>query len=534
MRALPSPSSVAYPLSAAPSLLTQTAQSVGSPNTSYQPAPSLHSVSTSSATSAHIADLQHQVTLKSLSLQTLQSEYASLLSKLQRLNVKTQAIERKSNVADEEVNHLTNKNEDLTQQLQSLQDQLEESEKRREQEREEASREKDQWLQMLEQQRQLQTKYQDDKRVLGQQIAALQAGKDRLPENSSGQSENQDSTLTDNRSAGSTVGPYREAPADVTILKAKIDILRLALEEARQHNRVLDERANEVLQRSTSLGSTIDRALDDSPSTTKTEKDLEGMEGSCSLDDSQQKSATSSTLSETEQMGPLGISYKSYIPAKRVANFTGGFYSQRVESGADVACSSLTPEDVLKILGPVPSLPSSFRLPATSDKVAGWTAGGKERDSPLNWHQPRDHRDESFSSTPTFKLPLEANDAGLFRPLEQQEPEQYSNSAWSQVQRERLPQSYYSSRDAILDDSSSGSSRLTNSESPEDSETATDSLTESDWVPARSVPISSSKSPAQQQGFRDFGRGLHRHRLASRDAEISSAMPPPPLPRPTF
>jgi parvulin-like peptidyl-prolyl isomerase len=122
------------------------------------------------ATSAHTADLQHQVTLKSLALQTLQSEYASLLQKLQRERVKTQTIERKTNVADQEVNGLAGRNEELSERVQELELRLE----RLEAERTEFADEKEQWLRMLGICHRLQANYAEERQVLVEERDALQ------------------------------------------------------------------------------------------------------------------------------------------------------------------------------------------------------------------------------------------------------------------------------------------------------------------------------------------------------------------------
>ena len=137
-----------------------------------------------SAISAHIADLQHQVTLKSLALQTLQAEYASLLQKLQRERVKSRTMEKTSE-AHQEVNDLTDKNEDLTEEVKRLQMQLEESERKRESERADSVREKEQWLRMLEIGGRLHSRnteekqrLKDEKNYLSQRVAAYEGEND--------------------------------------------------------------------------------------------------------------------------------------------------------------------------------------------------------------------------------------------------------------------------------------------------------------------------------------------------------------------
>lgn len=129
-----------------------------SPTTSIQAPSSIHTVSTSSATSTHIADLQHQVTLKTLALQTLQSEYSSLLQKLQRERTKINVIEKKTAVAEEELNALTTRNEDLAEQVKELEVQLQEAEEKREESVRAFGSEKAQWVRMLDMGARLQSK----------------------------------------------------------------------------------------------------------------------------------------------------------------------------------------------------------------------------------------------------------------------------------------------------------------------------------------------------------------------------------------
>jgi hypothetical protein len=145
-----------------------------SPTSANQAPTSIHTATTSTAASQHIAELQHQVTLKSLSLQTLQSEYTSLLQKSQRDRLKSQTFEKKATAADQEINDLTARNEELTEQIKTLETQLEECEKKRETERSDAVREKDQWGRMLEMSGRLQAKNADDRQKLVHEKESLQ------------------------------------------------------------------------------------------------------------------------------------------------------------------------------------------------------------------------------------------------------------------------------------------------------------------------------------------------------------------------
>jgi hypothetical protein len=173
LKPLPSPSSLA-PASQKALWSGPTVPHADSPTSDHQGLPSIHTAPTSSAASQHIADLQHQVTLKSLSLQTLQSEYTSLLQKSQRDSLKSQTFEKKTVAADQEINELTIRNEDFVEQVRTLETQLEECEKKREMERSDAVREKDQWSRILEMSGRLQAKSADDRQKLIQDKENLQ------------------------------------------------------------------------------------------------------------------------------------------------------------------------------------------------------------------------------------------------------------------------------------------------------------------------------------------------------------------------
>lgn len=245
---------------------------------------SIHSASTNSVTSAHLADLQHQVTLKSLALQTLQSEYASLLQKLQRERVKSQTIEKKTSVADQEVNDLTGKNEELTDQVKSLEAQLEQSEKKREAERADASREKEQWGRMLDMGGRLHAKNAEDKQklaeekdVLLQRIKAYEEDnnvrfdqiRERLSSNMESSQRGSDAGGVV-RDAGveldSTDGTVGRLKQQVFLLEGRISVLRYALETVRQQSHDLDDGARRVVSDSERICDAIDRALNDEQS----------------------------------------------------------------------------------------------------------------------------------------------------------------------------------------------------------------------------------------------------------------------------
>lgn len=133
-----------------------------------------HSHSSSSAESVHYANLQRQVTLKSLSLQTLQSEYSSLLQKLHREQLRNQTIERKTTVAETEINTLSNQNEDFIEQIKTLTTQVETYENKMESMRAEFNRDKIQWVSMLSNDNKIVTRLATAQRAWAKEKISLQ------------------------------------------------------------------------------------------------------------------------------------------------------------------------------------------------------------------------------------------------------------------------------------------------------------------------------------------------------------------------
>jgi len=229
-----------------------------------QPAPPIHTAPALTAASQHIADLQHQVTLKSLSLQTLQSEYTSLLQKFQKDRLKNQTFEKKTNAADQEVNELTVRNEELAEQVKSLNTQLEDCERKREAERSGAVREKDQWGRMLEMSGRLQAKSADDRQKLVQEKndlqqrllireneAAINAGKSGSSAGNLAPSTGQEAAVTDTEKTA--VGEQSTAQLialqrDNHVLQTRTNMLRSTLERVEGQYASMMEKRREMLE----------------------------------------------------------------------------------------------------------------------------------------------------------------------------------------------------------------------------------------------------------------------------------------------
>ncbi|KAI7084248.1 hypothetical protein KC356_g6911 [Hortaea werneckii] len=367
-RGLPSPSSLAY----APSLAPPTAQLATSPIPSYEQPLSIHTASANSATSAHIADLQHQVTLKSLSLQTLQSEYASLLQKLQRERVKSQAIEKKTSVADSEVNELTGRNEELLEQVKTLEGRVEELERKREQERSDAAREKEQWGRMLEMGTRLQARHADDRQKLideredlRSRIAALKGSQtDKVRADGSGPS------IVPSIEPPQAHGASKEFPKRQETISQKgtsagfaedCELLKREMEPS--HSRPSsasgrDNRKFPILDAPSTLGNAI-------KSVALPEKAKQPGEASSVLRDA-------ATIGRAVSPGPA-------------------------ELGFSVEPSSSSPEDLIRALGPLPTAgppnstkPDQSTLRTSPSKSLG-TASNRNNETISHLHQPNNN-----------------------------------------------------------------------------------------------------------------------------------------------
>ncbi|KIW08851.1 hypothetical protein, variant [Verruconis gallopava] len=118
----------------------------------------------SAAHLAHLQDLQHQVSVKQLALQTLQREYDSLLQKLERQSIKSQALEKKFEVSDAEINALTDEKERLASQVLALEAQVEELQVARDEARKMGADSAAQYMRIVEMANQLQGKGVEDRK----------------------------------------------------------------------------------------------------------------------------------------------------------------------------------------------------------------------------------------------------------------------------------------------------------------------------------------------------------------------------------
>ena len=528
-RALPSPSSLACPPSGAASFVPANTASVGSPGTSHHPASSIHTVSTNSATSAHLQDLQHQVSLKSLALQTLQTEYATLLQKLQRERIKSQTIEKKTTVADQEVNDLTTRNEEMLEQIKSLEGQLQECERKREAERAEAAQEKDQWGRMLDMSGRLQHKNAEDRQRLASEKAELLQ---RLAAYENKDPAQLDQSAADPRrtAARSPFAVNTNTGGDTQLhmstsssndidalrkendaLQAEIASMRTSLEEVRRHYNGMEDSMQHFMSQKDYLRLAVDQALvgekavigDRKPDAARQGRHSTPQEGSppsqsATTQPGRQSLSTPRSFSNPRTRSPAGAPSKQGqvnlsadpLRPENLAHIARAVSPGPAELGFHVQPSTSSPEELIKALGPVPAPLPSIRFPGSSfdDSTAGSSGS-------------RQHRRQSPPFVAPLSLPPSA-EVSAFRPLNHHQPP--SLQSHSAQYPGSSPHSYYSSPGP----------NVSNNSSP---------------------GTASTKSPEYSANRRDDFAAGRRHsqpHLYAGASPSTAAMPPPPRPLP--
>jgi hypothetical protein len=127
--------------------------------------PSSYSITANQAAQAsHLQDLQHQISTKTLALQTLQREHDQLLAAFSRSQIRCNTLDKKSQVSDHEINTLTEEKIRLQQQVDALEAQVEDLQKSRDEVHKQNSADGAQWRQIMAMSSQLQVKGAEDAR----------------------------------------------------------------------------------------------------------------------------------------------------------------------------------------------------------------------------------------------------------------------------------------------------------------------------------------------------------------------------------
>ena len=132
------------------------------PGTQYHSpgfSPTSHfSSATQAAHASHLQDLQHQISTKTLALQTLQREHDQLLAAFSRSQIRCNTLDKKSQVSDHEINSLTEEKIRLQQQVDGLETSVEDFIKTRDELNKQSSADRSQWRQIMAMSSQLQMK----------------------------------------------------------------------------------------------------------------------------------------------------------------------------------------------------------------------------------------------------------------------------------------------------------------------------------------------------------------------------------------
>ena len=126
------------------------------------------------AESAHLQDLQHQVSVKTLEFRTLQREYDSLLQRLERQNTTCTTLEKKFEVSDAEVHTLTDEKEKLQAHVISMEGQVEDLQQSRDEARRQLVANGAQYMRIMDMANRLQSQGAEDKKKWGSERTELE------------------------------------------------------------------------------------------------------------------------------------------------------------------------------------------------------------------------------------------------------------------------------------------------------------------------------------------------------------------------
>lgn len=234
-RTLPSPPGVQYPR----------AGSSGSVH--YSP------TTTQSAQHSHLQDLQHQISTKSLALQTLQREHDQLLAAFSRSQIRCTALDKKSQVSDHEINSLTEDKIRLQQQVEMLEAQVQDLVKSRDELTQQSTADGAQWRQIMAMSSQLQIQgaeearrfraereeWEQERAALRKRIAELESGKAIIPE------------------AATASGATSPIPSDSILTSDSVDVLRQEIVRLRRRCVEVEHKLQELVGETAQIDNAI-------------------------------------------------------------------------------------------------------------------------------------------------------------------------------------------------------------------------------------------------------------------------------------
>jgi chromosome segregation ATPase len=221
-----------------------------------------------SAQSAHLQDLQHQISVKTLAFQTLQREYDSLLQKLERQRTKCATLEKKFEVSDVEINSLTDEKEKLYATIAALETQVEEVQQSRDEARQQLVSQGAQYSQIMDMASRIQGQGAEDKKKWEAEKSDLEQ-RIRLLEEAMVTGAAQDTPDADNTSSPggasrTSVTPSASQSETINVLRAEVGRLRSrtqALETALQSMRQESISIQAVARQLMECGGKIEEAV---------------------------------------------------------------------------------------------------------------------------------------------------------------------------------------------------------------------------------------------------------------------------------
>ena len=132
------------------------------------------------AHASHLQDLQHQISTKTLALQTLQREHDQLLAAFSRSQIRCTTLDKKSQVSDHEINSLTEEKIRLQHQVEQLETSVEELMKTRDELNKQSTADGAQWRQIMAMSSQLQIKGAEEARKYKADREAWEADREAM------------------------------------------------------------------------------------------------------------------------------------------------------------------------------------------------------------------------------------------------------------------------------------------------------------------------------------------------------------------
>jgi chromosome segregation ATPase len=232
-RTLPSPSSINYPPSAS-----------GLP-AAYSP------TINQSVHNTHLQDLQHQISTKTLALQTLQREHDQLLGAFSRSQIRCSTLDKKSQVSDHEINSLTEEKIRLQAQVEAFETQVEDLIKAKDDVHRQTTADATQWRQIMAMSSRLQAQgaeetkryktdresWERDRDGLQRRITELESGKLTLVDTS----RSADSAVSISSGDVLTSTSLETLRTEIVRLRSKCADMEVALQDLRRVTEQMDQ-----------------------------------------------------------------------------------------------------------------------------------------------------------------------------------------------------------------------------------------------------------------------------------------------------